>query len=142
MELKELAFEIAKNAFHNKTDKAGKPYFDHLERVARRFKDDDFLYIIAILHDLLEDCTEWNEISLRHLFSENIVSTIVVLTKQKGEDYFDYIDRISQNSWATKVKVQDLRDNMDITRLSNLIEKDFERLQKYLKAYNILTGKK
>ncbi len=86
METKELAFKIAKNAFQNKTDKGGKPYFNHLVRVAEKFKDDDFLYPIAILHDLLEDCPEWNEISLRCLFSENIVSTIVVLTKKENEN--------------------------------------------------------
>jgi (p)ppGpp synthase/HD superfamily hydrolase len=141
MDIRELAFEIARNAFKNKTDKGGKPYFDHLVRVARKFKDDEFLYSIAILHDLIEDCPEWNETSLRHLFSENIVSTIVVLTKQKGEDYFDYIDRISQSSWATKIKIEDLKDNMDITRLSALGNKDFARLEKYLKAYHILTAK-
>lgn len=140
MDIRELAFEIARNAFKNKTDKGGKPYFDHLERVAIKFKDDEFLYPIAILHDLIEDCPEWNETSLRHLFPENIVSTIVVLTKQKGEDYFDYIDRINQSSWATKVKIQDLRDNMDITRLKEITNKDYERLSKYLKAYKILTS--
>jgi (p)ppGpp synthase/HD superfamily hydrolase len=140
IEPKELAFEIAKNAFQNKTDKGGKPYFEHLVRVAKRFKDDDFLYPIAILHDLIEDCPEWNETSLRCLFSENIVSTIVVLTKKENEDYFEYIDRINQSSWATKVKIQDLRDNMDITRLKTITEKDFERLSKYLKAYRILTS--
>jgi len=140
IEPKELAFEIAKNAFQNKTDKGGKPYFEHLVRVAKRFKDDDFLYPIAMLHDLIEDCPEWNETSLRCLFSENIVSTIVVLTKKDNEDYFEYIDRINQSSWATKVKTSDLRDNMDITRLKNLNEKDCERLAKYLKAYRILTS--
>ena len=140
IEPKELAFEIARNAFKNKTDKGGKPYFEHLVRVAKRFKDDDFLYPIAILHDLIEDCPEWNETSLRCLFSENIVSTIVVLTKKDNEDYFEYIDRINQSSWAARVKISDLKDNMDITRLKTITEKDFERLSKYLKAYRILTS--
>jgi len=138
MDFKELAFEIAKNAFENKVDKGGKPYFEHLLRVAEPFKDDSLLYPIAMLHDLLEDCPEWNENSLRHLFSKNIVDTIVILTKGKNEDYFDYIDRINQSSWATKVKLADLKDNMNITRLESLEEKDFQRLQKYLKAYKKL----
>jgi (p)ppGpp synthase/HD superfamily hydrolase len=139
MDTKYLAFEIAKYAFKDKTDKGGKPYFEHLVRVARKFKDDDFLYPIALLHDLIEDCPEWNRTSLRCLFVENIVNTIEVLTKKKNEDYFEYIDRINQSSWATKVKKEDLKDNMDITRLQNLTEKDFERLNKYFKAYKILT---
>lgn len=140
MNSKELAFEIAKKAFASKKDKGGKPYFDHLVRVAKPFIEDDFLYSVAMLHDLLEDCPEWNEISLRHLFSENVVSTIVVLTKKNNETYDEYISRINESSWATKVKLSDLRDNMDITRLSDLGTKDFERLNKYLKAYKFLGG--
>ena len=137
---RDLAFEIAKNAFKDKTDKGGKPYFNHLVRVAEKFKDDDFLYPIAMLHDLVEDCPEWNIQSLECLFSENIVKTIDLLTRKENQDYFDYINQINESSWATKVKLSDLKDNMDITRLSDLGNKDFERLQKYLKAYNILSS--
>jgi len=138
-DIKELAFQIAKKAFDGKIDKGGKPYFNHLIRVSEKFKEDEFLYPIAMLHDLIEDCPEWNEIYLRCLFSENIVSTIAVLTKKENEDYFDYIDRINQSSWATKVKLSDLKDNMDITRLDTISEKDYQRLNKYLKAYKILS---
>jgi (p)ppGpp synthase/HD superfamily hydrolase len=137
-DIKDLAFQIAKKAFEGKKDKGGQPYFNHLCRVANTFQEDNFLYPIAILHDLIEDCPEWNETSLKCLFSENIVNTIVLLTKKENEDYFEYIGRINQNSWATKIKLADLKDNMDITRLSDLGNKDFERLKKYLKAYNIL----
>lgn len=137
---KTLAFEIARKAFEGKTDKAGKPYFEHLLRVAKPFKEDDFLYPIAILHDLIEDCSEWNVKSLVCLFNDNIVKTIDLLTRKPNQDYFEYINEINQNSWATKVKLSDLKDNMDITRLKAISEKDFERLSKYLKAYKILTS--
>lgn len=138
-DIKELAFQIAKIAFEGKIDKGGKPYFNHLVRVAEKFKEDDFLYPIAMLHDLLEDCSEWNVKSLGCLFSENIVKTIELLTIKSGQDYFDYINEINQSSWATKIKLADLKDNMDITRLENISDKDFQRLNKYLKAYKILT---
>jgi len=138
-DIKELAFQIAKKAFEGKIDKGGKPYFNHLVRVAEKWKDDDFLYPIAMLHDLLEDCTEWNTKSLGCLFNDNIVKTIELLTKKEGQDYFDYINEINQSSWATKIKLSDLKDNMDITRLDNITEKDHQRLNKYLKAYKILS---
>jgi len=77
---------------------------------------------------------------LRHLFSKNIVDTIVLLTKKKEEDYMEYINRISESSWATKIKLADLKDNMDITRLDEIGSQDFHRLQKYLSAYKILKG--
>ena len=54
--------------------------------------------------------------------------------KEKGEDYDSFIDRISQNSLATKVKLADLEDNMDLSRLSEVTDKDLERLEKYKKA--------
>lgn len=138
MKANELAFEIAKKSFYEKKDKGGKPYFNHLVRVAENFKEDDFLYSIAMLHDLLEDCKEWNEKSLRCLFKDSIVDTIVLLTRKKNQDYFEYINAISESSWATKIKLADLKDNMDITRLNEVTEKDIERLNKYIKAYKIL----
>ena len=142
MELKpkELAFEIASKAFEGKTDKGGKPYLNHLVRVAKKFENDDFLYPIAMLHDLLEDCPEWNVDSLSCLFNKNVVKTIDILTRKENQTYEDYISCINENSWATKVKIEDLKDNMDVTRLSDLGTKDFERLKKYLKAYNSLTS--
>lgn len=139
IDVRELAFTIARNAFELKIDKAGQPYFNHLCRVAEQFKEDDLLYVVAILHDLLEDIPEWNIHSLRHVFTENVCSTIEVLTKNPKEDYFEYINRIKQSSWATKVKLSDLKDNMDITRLEKITDVDYQRLNKYLKAYQILT---
>jgi (p)ppGpp synthase/HD superfamily hydrolase len=135
----ELAFQIAKIAFKDKVDKGGKLYFEHLLRVAKPFEQEPHLYIIGILHDLLEDCPEWTEKALSCLFDKNIVDAIVLLTKLPNEDYFQRIDKINESSWATKVKLSDLKDNMDITRLKNLTEKDFKRLQKYLTAYKTLT---
>jgi len=137
---RELAFQIASKAFEGKTDKGGKPYLNHLVRVAKKFENDDFLYLIAMLHDLFEDCPEWNAKSLICLFNENIVKTIEILTRKENQSYDDYISCINESSWATKVKLADLKDNMDITRLSDLGTKDFERLKKYLKAYNTLTS--
>ena len=141
MDIKVVAIQIAQKAFEGKTDKGGKPYIGHLERVSKKFIEDDFLYIIAILHDLLEDCPEWNEDSLSHLFPKIITDALVALKKEKNEDYFKYIDRVSQNIFAKRVKIEDLKDNMDITRLSALGNKDFSRLEKYHKAYHILTAK-
>lgn len=133
----ELALKIARNAFKDKTDKSGKPYIGHIERVASHFTNG--MKIIAILHDLLEDCPEWTEGAIRNLFTDNIADTVVILTKEKGEDYEDYIERISHDVWAKQIKVKDLEDNMNITRLKELTDKDIERLKKYHKAYLKLT---
>ena len=44
----------------------------------------------------------------------------------------DYIKKISLSVRATKIKLSDLKDNSDITRLKGLTKKDFDRLEKYL----------
>jgi len=135
----DLAFKIIYHAFQHKKDLAGEPYVKHLERVASKFSGE--IKVVAILHDLLEDCPEWNEEALRALFWKNIVDSVVVLTKLKGEDYDKYIKRVSKDSWATRVKIEDLKDNMDITRLKNISDKDVGRLRKYIKAYEYLTAR-
>ena len=59
-------------------------------------------------------------------------------TRERRLDYDVFINRIKTNPLAIKVKLNDLRDNMDITRLVHITEKDRERLNKYLKAYQEL----
>ena len=142
------AFELAKFAFKDRFDKAENPYIEHLLRVARdcykgvaAVSIDESLIVesSAVLHDLLEDCPEWNESSLSFIFPKEVVDLVVVLTKSKNEPYLDsYIKRISENKLASRIKLSDLRDNMDITRLPEITQKDIERLVKYHTAYKIL----
>lgn len=97
--------------------------------------------ICGILHDLVED-TPWIFEALRKEgFSEEVISALVCVTKQPNEPYTHFIERIKKNSLATKVKLNDLRDNMDITRLTFITEEDTQRLNKYLKAYHSLLEK-
>ncbi len=56
----------------------------------------------------------------------------------EDEVYDDFIARIAQNPLAVKVKLNDLRDNLDITRLEQITDKDVKRLNKYLRAYKTL----
>jgi len=134
----DIALRIAKYAFSSKKDLAGRPYLEHLERVAANVSDD--LYIPALLHDLLEDCPEWTRESLSAIFPTNTVWVISVLTRVKGEKYEDYILRVKQDYEAKKIKLADLKDNMDLCRLSELTDKDFSRLAKYHSAYKVLTN--
>jgi (p)ppGpp synthase/HD superfamily hydrolase len=136
----EIAFKIAQEAFKGKTDKAGKPYFMHLERVENAIcvqypSINNEIKCIALLHDLLEDCPEWNEKSLSCFFNQRVINGIVAMTHKKGQSYDDYISQVLENSDARTVKKFDLLDNMDITRLSELSEKDLLRIKKYHTAY-------
>lgn len=136
----EIALVIVNSSFNGKLDKGGKPYANHCIRVMNSIIKDhshinNDIRCIALLHDLLEDCPEWNEKSLGCFFNKNIIDAINILTRKENQTYDDYIDEISKNSDATLVKIHDLRDNMDITRLTELTDKDCERLKKYHKAY-------
>ena len=71
-------------------------------------------------------------------FPREIVDAILSVSRNKDEDYFDFIQRCKVNPIGCRVKIVDLKDNMDITRLKELTEKDIERLKKYHKAYKML----
>jgi len=139
MKDRNFALKIVEHAFRDKTDLAGEPYVKHLKRVEQRLSNrNEDIKIVALLHDLLEDCPEWNEQVLRTFFYQEIVDAVVVLTKLKGEAYEDYVMRVSENRYATIVKISDLQDNMNLTRLTTIKDKDVKRLRKYLTAYHYL----
>jgi len=142
------AFELAKYAFRDKIDKTGKPYVDHLFRVSKGcyvgevcipVYESIIVESAAVLHDILEDCEEWNEKSLSYIFPKEVLNLVIILTKVKNENYLEsYIQRISENKLASRIKLSELRDNMDLTRLIEITDKDIERVKKYHKAYKIL----
>ncbi|MBX2893759.1 MAG: hypothetical protein KF734_22805 [Saprospiraceae bacterium] len=136
----EIAYEIIFQAFAGKFDKAGEPYIFHLQRVAAPFREDETLFTIALLHDLLEDCPEWNFERLTEHFVARVCLAVQAMTKVEGEGYETYLQRLMQNEDARKVKLSDLRDNMNLTRLKRpLTEKDLERVAKYHEAYLLLS---
>lgn len=96
--------------------------------------------IVALLHDVIEDTEITPTTLLSEGFPEHIVKAILSVTKQENENYDDFVKRCSANSIGKVVKIHDLEDNMDITRLKELTENDLQRLNKYLKAYYYLKG--
>lgn len=136
--LLEKALRLATRAHKGQIDKAGKPYILHPIRVAQRCNTDTER-IVALLHDVIED----TEITPNNLysagFSKTIVDAVLSVTRRNNESYFKFIERCSLNPIGRIVKIHDLEDNMDITRLDSLAERDVKRLNKYLKAYRYLT---
>lgn len=134
------AIAIAANVHENQTDRGGSPYILHPIRVMQRLRtNDQELMTIAILHDVVED----SEITINDLkekgFSDRVINALELLTHSDGEEYEEYIRKIASNEDATRVKLEDLRDNSDITRLKGLRQKDHERMIKYNKAYMFLS---
>jgi (p)ppGpp synthase/HD superfamily hydrolase len=138
-----IAMHIAINAFKEMQDKAGQPYIGHLLRVSNALMaESEEVRTIAWLHDILEDCPEWDMDKLRSFFSESIVVAVDLLTHKSEDSYDDYLQKILTDERCVKVKLADLKDNMDLTRLETLSESDLKRVQKYHKAYKLLTSTK
>ncbi|MGP1421367.1 MAG: phosphohydrolase [Tannerella sp.] len=131
----EKAIEIAVAAHKGQKDKSGADYILHPLRVMERGKS-EIEKICGVLHDVLED-SEWTFEKLENEgFSNEVIAVLRCVTKEsEKEDYDVFINRIAQNPIAIEVKINDLLDNMDITRLKELNEEDVKRLNKYLKAF-------
>ena len=142
-ELLNKAIKIAQKAHRGQTDKFGTPYIGHVIRVMNAGKTYDEK-IVGVLHDVIEDCPE---ITLNDLLEEgfpnHIVFAIECLTKTPADqDYTEFIKQTEKSALAVAVKLNDLRDNMDLTRFTKpLTEKDAKRLNKYLTAYLYLKEK-
>lgn len=76
--------------------------------------------------------------SLNNAFDKEIIEAISVITKDKKIDYIKYIESVKSNQLAKEVKIADLKNNSDLSRLLTVTEKDLQRIEKYKKALNIL----
>ena len=134
----ERAIAIATEAHAGQVDKAGTAYITHPLRVMRAQNNDE-ARIVAVLHDVVEDCEAWTFERLEaEGFSPTIIEALRLVTKIQGEPYEDFVRRAASNSISRAVKLADLADNMDVSRLPALTEKDRERLEKYRKAMAVL----
>lgn len=129
----QLAQQICQEAHYEQFDKAGQPYYLHPFAVADMCETEEEK-VVAYLHDVLED-SEYDEVYLRMCgFSDKVVEAVKILTKELGEDYMQYIDRVSKNKLATSVKLADLSHNMDIRRTEHPGAEDYARVEKYRAA--------
>ena len=135
--LLELALQRALSAYAGKVDKGGQPYILHPIRVMAAFSD-PVSQAIALLHEVIEDSSTTAEDLRAEGFPEVVVAGVLLLTRQAGEPYAEYIERVGSAALTRRIKQEDLRDNMDLKRLMQITPKDQERMAKYLKAWRRL----
>ncbi len=130
-----MAKELVEELFKEKVDRAGKPYTGHLYRSSDKFEDET-RKVAAILHDVIEDTEVTAEDLLSMGFTEEVVEIVKILTNNHGS-YDEFIDYIiaSDNIAAMEVKLSDLEDNMDMTRLPEIKDNDLIRQDKYRRSY-------
>lgn len=131
------AVALAARVHRDHRDKAGQPYILHPLRVMLR-QHDEAAQIVAVLHDVLED----SEITADDLrtegYTEEVILALETLTKRKGEDYDDFIERVATSPLARRVKLADLEDNMNVYRLTKVSGNDLDRIKKYHTAWRRL----
>lgn len=135
----EKAIAIAAEAHEGQTDKANAPYILHPLRVMLNLESTEDR-IAGVLHDVVED-SHWTFDGLAEAgFSNAVIDALKSVTKLDGEVYEDFVRRASKNAIGRRVKLADLNDNSDLSRIENPSEKDYKRLEKYKRAIRWLTG--
>ena len=130
---------LATKAHEGQTDKAGLPYITHPERVASRMENPE-AQVIGWLHDTVED----TPITLRDIeatFGPETAAAVDAISRRDGEPWSDYLERVAANPMARQVKISDLIDNSNLSRIPHVTLKDVERQKKYNKALKKLLEK-
>lgn len=108
------AIEFATQKHKGQKRIGGNDYISHpiavYEMVKKQGYNEDF-QITALFHDLLED-TNATEEEILFYGSQNVLTAVKVLTKEKGYDMKTYIDGIKANPIAFAVKSADRLHNL------------------------------
>ena len=135
------AIKLACEAHAGQMDKAGKPYILHPLRLMLKFQKKQE-QVVAVLHDVVED----SDVTLDDLankgFSELVLDALDCLSKRENEGYEAFIKRILPNELARKIKIEDIKDNLDLTRLESVNNEDLKRALKYHNSLQILLTRK
>lgn len=123
---------LAERLHAGQTDKSGEPYTGHLSRVAARLTTPE-AQVIAWLHDTLED-TDLTPAELSARFGPETLAAVLALTRRPGEPYELSIQRAGMNPLAKQVKISDLIDNSNLSRLPAITLTDIDRQAKYNRA--------
>lgn len=137
------AIRVAVDAHAGQLDKAGKPYILHPLRVMMTVESPslDSARKVAVLHDVIED-SDWTVESLDAKFglTPEEQAALGLLSHAHDVDYDAYVEKVASDQLARAVKVADLRDNLDVTRLQEVTERDARRISKYLRSLRRLTS--
>lgn len=158
-----MAQNIMFECHKNQVDKAENPYVFHPLRVAQYTYDIlksvgepeystlySTCYIVALLHDIIEDANYYVK-DIEAKFGYDVACAVYFLTRSKHEKYSYYITNIHKKANSTDikdmprlwhialiVKLADLKDNSDRSRLNTITEKDERRFAKYDLAERVL----
>lgn len=155
MNITDCAAALAKRLHAGQVDKAGVDYFEgHLSTVAS-YCDELLCKCCAYLHDAAEDTPHTEEEVVKLLEEEIASHGLAPLTPQQAQNIVETLKKLNHHCYSTReeyiaglrgnvramrVKMADLKHNMDLSRLPNPTEKDFTRLKRYQKEYELINS--
>ena len=135
----EKAIALAAKKHAGQIDKGKHPYIFHPLRLMFKMNSTE-QQIVAVLHDILED-TDTTVVDLISLgFSQEIIDAILALTKRKHESRIEAAYRAVKNPLARIVKLAEVTDNMDISRITHPSARDLLRMEEYRHVQQILSS--
>lgn len=111
-------------------DEYGLPFSIHPFTVAEQMQDETST-CVALLHDSIAMAGVTPDDLLAEGFPKDIVDAVVALTKMPEEEEEDYLYRLKQNHVAKAVKIAELIHETDMGRLSEITQKDIDRIKRY-----------
>lgn len=143
MDLISKMLQIVVEAHNGQMTKNGVPYVTHPLWVASTFNPDldRDLYLAALGHDLFE----MTSVSRGYLgevgVPERVIGLIEQLTRLPHETYNEYIDRVSRNQDASRVKLADISHHLYRHRMGESLISD-SLVKRYESAIFVLTATK
>ncbi|MCY1447311.1 RelA/SpoT family protein [compost metagenome] len=136
----ERAIVVAARAHEGQRDKGGAAYILHPLRVMLRVETIE-QRIVAVLHDVLEDSPLTLADLAREGFPLKILAAVAALSRRPGESYQAFVERLADDPLAKAVKLADIADNSDLSRLAAPGPEDLARLARYRRAADYLLAR-
>lgn len=140
----EKAIILATQIHDGQVDLGGHPYMLHplrvmcsVEKVIRNLDhitDKESILCSAVLHDVIEDYKYNKEniiYEIKESIGELVYKQVDSVTRREGESWRVYINRLKKHMAPRIIKIADLEDNIDITRLKEVTDKDIKRNNMY-----------
>tara|TARA_B100000674_G_C37979106_1_gene981014 strand:+ start:6609 stop:8648 length:2040 start_codon:yes stop_codon:yes gene_type:complete len=127
----EDVYSTAQLAHLGQKRRSGEDYFTHPRAVAnivrKYYPKDTRAYLVALLHDTIEDTEGVGNLSVKELTSmigasigdpaeaKDILDAVNALTHAKNQPYTEYVQGLTSNPMALKVKLADMMHNLSST---------------------------
>lgn len=145
------AIKLATEVHEKQVDIGENPYILHplrvlctVEKTIRNVDhvtDKESILCSAVLHDVIEDCNiepfQMQEL-IEKRFGNKVFKQVNSVTRRKEESWKNYINRAKKYYASRIIKIADLEDNLDNSRLREVTDKDIKRNKMYLNTLNEL----